>query len=132
MRFELSLLAYDVIREQETKGDPHPTLARGKQWYDPDERRQLATAVQDELEQVGLARGGRPTSEFLDLLYVLERPEVEYYTRCDQQPAFVGARCPFWPQRGAGDRQRRHDVRLPQPPRQCRPRARSAGGPPGW
>lgn len=82
MRFELSLLAYDVVREQTIKGDPHPTLARGKLWYDPDERRQLARDVHNELERAGLARGGRPSAEFLDVMHVLERPEVEYYSRC--------------------------------------------------
>jgi hypothetical protein len=81
MRFELSLLAYDVVREQETKGDPHPTLARGKLWYDPDERRHLARDVHAELERAGLARGGRLSAEFLDVMNLLERPEVEYYTR---------------------------------------------------
>jgi hypothetical protein len=81
MRFELSLLAYDVVREQETHGDPHPTLARGKLWYDPDERQQLAVDVQDELEQAGLARNGRPSSAFVDLIHLIERPEVEYYMR---------------------------------------------------
>lgn len=82
MRFELSLFAYDVVREQETKGDPHPTLARGKSWYTPDERVALAEDVRNELERAGLARGGRPSAEFVDLLYLIERPEVEYYTSC--------------------------------------------------
>jgi hypothetical protein len=91
MQFELSLLTYDVVRERETQGDPHPTLARGKVWYDPEERRQLAADVNTELERAGLARGGRLTGAFRDLLFLIERPEVEYYTRnvIDNRPVSV-------------------------------------------
>jgi hypothetical protein len=77
---ELSLQTYEVLLERLNLGDIHPTLVRGALWYSPDERKQLAADTDAELNQRGLTRGGRLDDDFVEVLQLLQRPGVEYYS----------------------------------------------------
>ncbi|MFI5607599.1 ESX secretion-associated protein EspG [Amycolatopsis sp. NPDC051903] len=77
---ELSLQAYEVLLERLNLGDIHPTLVRGALWYSPDERKQLAAETDAELNQRGLLRGGRLDDDFVEVMQLLQRPGVEYYS----------------------------------------------------
>lgn len=77
---ELSLQTFEVLLERLNLGDIHPTLVRGAMWYSPDERKQLAAETDAELTQRGLLRAGRLDDDFVEVLQLLQRPGVEYYS----------------------------------------------------
>ncbi|WIX80859.1 ESX secretion-associated protein EspG [Amycolatopsis carbonis] len=77
---ELSLQTYEVLLERLNLGDIHPTLVRGALWYSPDERKQLAADTDAELNRRWLVRGGRLDDDFVEVLRLLQRPGVEYYS----------------------------------------------------
>lgn len=76
----ISLETYTYLIKHENLGDPHSTLVGGERWYPPDVRANRASAVMNELRELGLTRGNELSDEFLDVLTVMQRAAVEYYT----------------------------------------------------
>jgi hypothetical protein len=92
---EISLLSYKTMLEQHNLGEPHITLVGGEKWYPQDERRQLHELTHNELERLGLARGGRLSPDFLDTVQVLQRPGIEFYTWSSINGGHVTVRTAF-------------------------------------
>lgn len=76
----ISLETYTTVIEKENLGEPHPTLIGGEMWYPPGEERDRGVRVLNELREQGLVRGNRVSDDFMDVLAIMQRAAVEYYT----------------------------------------------------
>lgn len=77
----ISKETYATLLEKENLGEPHSTLVRAATlWYPPELRHQRDVRVLGELRSQGLVHGARVTDDFMDVLAVMQRPAVEYYT----------------------------------------------------
>ncbi|MGH3951723.1 MAG: ESX secretion-associated protein EspG [Pseudonocardiaceae bacterium] len=76
----ISLETYTTLLDKENLGEPHATLGGGELWYSPDERRGRDVRVLGELRRQGLVEGTRVSDDFMDVLAIMQRASVEYYT----------------------------------------------------
>lgn len=76
----ISLETYEFLIDKENLGEAHPALIGGKLWYPPDLRHNREERVLDELREQGLTYRNRVSDDFVDVLTVMQRPAVEYYT----------------------------------------------------
>ncbi|WP_409489899.1 ESX secretion-associated protein EspG [Amycolatopsis sp. cmx-11-12] len=77
-------------------GDPHLIFAGGLRYIPPSSRNGEARAAFEELGGLGFTEGKRLTSDFEDVLHILDRPNTEYYatvrTETEQYSALVAVR----------------------------------------
>lgn len=76
----IALETYTHLIKKENLGDAHSTLVGGDRWYPPDVRANLDELVFEELRSQGLTRGNNISDEFMDVLAVMQRAAVEYFT----------------------------------------------------
>ncbi|MGY6656532.1 ESX secretion-associated protein EspG [Amycolatopsis sp. TRM77291] len=60
-------------------GDPHLIFAGGLRYIPPSSRNGEDRAAFEELGELGFTEGKRLTSDFEDVLHILDRPNTEYY-----------------------------------------------------
>lgn len=77
-------------------GDPHLIFAGGLRYIPPSARNSEDRAAFEELGGLGFTEGERLTSEFEDVLHMLDRPNTEYYatvrTEAEQYGVLVAVR----------------------------------------
>ncbi|WP_414936037.1 ESX secretion-associated protein EspG [Amycolatopsis sp. cmx-11-51] len=77
-------------------GDPHLIFAGGLRYIPPSARNGEDRAAFEELGGLGFTEGRRLTSDFEDVLHILDRPNTEYYatvrTETEQYSALVAVR----------------------------------------
>lgn len=77
-------------------GDPHLIFAGGLRYIPPSSRNGEDRAAFEELGGLGFTEGKRLTSDFEDVLHILDRPNTEYYatvrTETEQYSALVAVR----------------------------------------
>ncbi|EMD29102.1 ESX secretion-associated protein EspG [Amycolatopsis azurea] len=77
-------------------GDPHLIFAGGLRYVPPSSRNGEDRAAFEELGGLGFTEGKRLTSDFEDVLHVLDRPDTEYYatlrTEAEQYSVLVAVR----------------------------------------
>ncbi|MFC9251065.1 ESX secretion-associated protein EspG [Amycolatopsis thailandensis] len=77
-------------------GDPHLIFAGGLRYIPPSSRNGEDRAAFEELGGLGFTEGKRLTSDFEDVLHVLDRPDTEYYatvrTEAEQYSVLVAVR----------------------------------------
>lgn len=78
-RVTISLPAYDVVWESENLQDKHPTLGIPSYGETYQDRLDVQRKAWQELEGLGLARGGRAHPDLVDTFHMLERPQREFY-----------------------------------------------------
>ncbi|GAA2817708.1 ESX secretion-associated protein EspG [Crossiella cryophila] len=78
-RVTISLPAYDVVWESENLQDKHPTLGIPSYGETYQDRLDVQRRAWQELEGLGLARGGRAHPDLVDTFHMLERPQREFY-----------------------------------------------------
>jgi hypothetical protein len=76
----ISLETYTFLIKKENLGEVHSTLIGGDRWYPPDVRADRDRRVLDELRSQGLTSGNHLSDEFMDMLTVIQRAAVEYFT----------------------------------------------------
>lgn len=76
----ISLETYTFLIKKENLGDPHSTLIGGERWYPPDVRSNRDARVLDELRSQGLTSGNHLSDDFVDMLTIMQRAAVEYFT----------------------------------------------------
>lgn len=72
---EMSREAYQNLVTRLDGRDIHPTLIGGEKWYPPDEAAQLDSMADEELARLGWR--GR---DFAEVIALLQRPAVDYYS----------------------------------------------------
>ncbi|MFC3449773.1 ESX secretion-associated protein EspG [Amycolatopsis speibonae] len=77
-------------------GDPHLVFAGGLRYVPPSSRNGEDRAAFEELGGLGFTEGRRLTSDFEDVLHILDRPNTEYYatvrTEAEQYSVLVAVR----------------------------------------
>ncbi|MFI9451083.1 ESX secretion-associated protein EspG [Amycolatopsis sp. NPDC052450] len=77
-------------------GDPHLVFAGGLRYVPPSSRNGEDRAAFEELGGLGFTEGKRLTSDFEDVLHILDRPDTEYYatvrTEAEQYNVLVAVR----------------------------------------
>ncbi|RSM71016.1 ESX secretion-associated protein EspG [Amycolatopsis sp. WAC 01375] len=77
-------------------GDPHLIFAGGLRYIPPSSRNGEDRAAFEELGGLGFTEGKRLTSDFEDVLHILDRPNTEYYatvrTEAEQYSVLVAVR----------------------------------------
>lgn len=77
-------------------GDPHLIFAGGLRYLPPSSRNGEDRAAFEELGGLGFTEGNRLTSDFEDVLHILDRPNTEYYatvrTEAEQYSVLVAVR----------------------------------------
>ncbi|MGW4831651.1 ESX secretion-associated protein EspG [Amycolatopsis japonica] len=77
-------------------GDPHLIFAGGLRYIPPSSRNGEDRAAFEELGGLGFTEGKRLTSDFEDVLHILDRPNTEYYatvrTETEQYSVLVAVR----------------------------------------
>ncbi|WP_410656708.1 ESX secretion-associated protein EspG [Amycolatopsis sp. lyj-112] len=78
------------------RGDPHLIFAGGLRYIPPSSRGGEDRAAFEELGGLGFTAGARLTSDFEDVLHILDRPNTEYYatvrTEAEQYGVLVAVR----------------------------------------
>jgi hypothetical protein len=76
---ELTLNTLLTAMRQAGCGDPHPIFAGGLRYIPPSAMNGVNREAFEELSEHGFTRGNGVTSDFEDVLHILDRPQTEYF-----------------------------------------------------
>lgn len=78
-KVELTLNTLLTALRQIGGGDPHPVFAGGLRYVPPSSMAGVNRAAFEELSEFGFTQGNGFVSDFEDVLYILDRPQTEYF-----------------------------------------------------
>ncbi|MEU0530331.1 ESX secretion-associated protein EspG [Amycolatopsis tolypomycina] len=87
---ELSLNTLLTAMRQAGCGEPHQIFAGGLRYIPPSSVKQVNRAAFEELSQYGFTQGDRFTSEFEEILHLLDRPATEYFAYARDMKEQIG------------------------------------------
>lgn len=80
-KVSFSLETYEnVLARHPELGDAHLTLLGGEMWYSDAEQATVDARSMEELRRLGFTSGDRVSADLYDVMVVLQRPGIEYYT----------------------------------------------------